>query len=87
ERTLGGASSPKPPGYSVDEQVVEGARQEEASKDTIRKTTKPCPRQIPVEKNRGCMPMKCPQPQCKFEWCWNCGLEWNCNCMGGHWFD
>uniref|UniRef100_A0A6I8NX28 E3 ubiquitin-protein ligase parkin n=1 Tax=Ornithorhynchus anatinus TaxID=9258 RepID=A0A6I8NX28_ORNAN len=74
-------------GYSVDEQVVEGACWEEASKDTIKKTTKPCPHcQIPVEKN-GCMHMKCPQPQCKFEWCWTCGLEWNCNCMGDDWFD
>uniref|UniRef100_A0A6I8PNH7 E3 ubiquitin-protein ligase parkin n=1 Tax=Ornithorhynchus anatinus TaxID=9258 RepID=A0A6I8PNH7_ORNAN len=76
-------------GYSVDEQVVEGACWEEASKDTIKKTTKPCPHcQIPVEKNgEGCMHMKCPQPQCKFEWCWTCGLEWNCNCMGDDWFD
>lgn len=35
----------------------------------------------------GCMHMKCPQPQCKLEWCWNCGCEWNRACMGDHWFD
>ncbi|XP_074044098.1 E3 ubiquitin-protein ligase parkin isoform X4 [Macrotis lagotis] len=74
--------------FMVDEQAAEKARWEEASKETIKKTTKPCPRcHIPVEKNGGCMHMKCPQPQCKFEWCWNCSLEWNRTCMGDHWFD
>nr|XP_058145645.1 E3 ubiquitin-protein ligase parkin isoform X6 [Dasypus novemcinctus] len=75
-------------GYRVDEKAAEQARWEEASKETIKKTTKPCPRcHVPVEKNGGCMHMKCPQPQCKFEWCWNCSLEWNRTCMGDHWFD
>ncbi|XP_042637507.1 E3 ubiquitin-protein ligase parkin [Orycteropus afer afer] len=75
-------------GYRVDEKAAEQARWEEASKETIKKTTKPCPRcHVPVEKNGGCMHMKCPQPQCRFEWCWNCSLEWNRTCMGDHWFD
>uniref|UniRef100_A0A8C2M2Z0 E3 ubiquitin-protein ligase parkin n=1 Tax=Cricetulus griseus TaxID=10029 RepID=A0A8C2M2Z0_CRIGR len=74
--------------YRVDERAAEQARWEEASKETIKKTTKPCPRcNVPVEKNGGCMHMKCPQPQCRLEWCWNCGCEWNRACMGDHWFD
>uniref|UniRef100_A0A2I3GFG0 E3 ubiquitin-protein ligase parkin n=1 Tax=Nomascus leucogenys TaxID=61853 RepID=A0A2I3GFG0_NOMLE len=74
--------------YRVDERAAEQARWEEATKETIKKTTKPCPRcHVPVEKNGGCMHMKCPQPQCRLEWCWNCGCEWNRVCMGDHWFD
>ncbi|XP_049708545.1 E3 ubiquitin-protein ligase parkin isoform X3 [Elephas maximus indicus] len=39
-------------GYRVDEKAAEQARWEEASKETIKKTTKPCPRcHVPVEKN------------------------------------
>ncbi|EGW05749.1 E3 ubiquitin-protein ligase parkin [Cricetulus griseus] len=38
--------------YRVDERAAEQARWEEASKETIKKTTKPCPRcNVPVEKN------------------------------------
>ncbi|XP_027702271.1 E3 ubiquitin-protein ligase parkin-like [Vombatus ursinus] len=86
--TLFQASGATAQAFMVDEQAAERARWEEASKETIKKTTKPCPRcHIPVEKNGGCMHMKCPQPQCKFEWCWNCSLEWNRSCMGDHWFD
>ncbi|CAD7691607.1 unnamed protein product [Nyctereutes procyonoides] len=74
--------------YKVDEKAAEQARWEEASKETIKKTTKPCPRcHVPVEKNGGCMHMKCPQPQCQLEWCWTCSCEWNRTCMGDHWFD
>ncbi|XP_074189892.1 E3 ubiquitin-protein ligase parkin isoform X2 [Rhinolophus sinicus] len=74
--------------YRVDEEAAERARWEESSKETIKKTTKPCPRcHVPVEKNGGCMHMKCPQPQCQLEWCWQCGYEWNRACMGAHWFD
>ncbi|XP_066104337.1 E3 ubiquitin-protein ligase parkin isoform X2 [Saccopteryx bilineata] len=74
--------------YRVDEKAAEQARWEESSKETIKKTTKPCPRcRVPVEKNGGCMHMKCPQPQCRLEWCWNCSCEWNRTCMGDHWFD
>lgn len=39
-------------GYVVDENAAMQARWEEASKETIKKTTKPCPNcHIPVEKN------------------------------------
>ncbi|XP_070376336.1 E3 ubiquitin-protein ligase parkin isoform X3 [Equus asinus] len=82
------ASGAVPQAYRVDERAAEQARWEEASKETIKKTTKPCPRcHVPVEKNGGCMHMKCPQSQCQLEWCWNCGCEWNRACMGDHWFD
>ncbi|XP_040614108.1 E3 ubiquitin-protein ligase parkin isoform X2 [Mesocricetus auratus] len=82
------ASGATPQAYRVDKRAAEQARWEEASKETIKKTTKPCPRcNVPVEKNGGCMHMKCPQPQCRLEWCWNCGCEWNRACMGDHWFD
>ncbi|KAF0884370.1 PRKN ligase, partial [Crocuta crocuta] len=74
--------------YRVDEKAAERARWEEASKETIKKTTKPCPRcHVPIEKNGGCMHMTCPQPPCGLEWCWACGCEWNRACMGDHWFD
>ncbi|XP_062952601.1 E3 ubiquitin-protein ligase parkin isoform X2 [Cynocephalus volans] len=85
---LSAASGTATQAYHVDERAAERARWEEASKETIKKTTKPCPRcHVPVEKNGGCMHMKCPQPQCRLEWCWNCGCEWNRTCMGDHWFD
>uniref|UniRef100_A0A8C3EZQ5 E3 ubiquitin-protein ligase parkin n=1 Tax=Chrysemys picta bellii TaxID=8478 RepID=A0A8C3EZQ5_CHRPI len=81
-------SSQEAIGYVIDEHAAMQARWEEASRETIKKTTKPCPScHVPVEKNGGCMHMKCPQAQCRFEWCWNCGLEWNRTCMGDHWFD
>ncbi|GAB5572039.1 E3 ubiquitin-protein ligase parkin isoform X4 [Prionailurus iriomotensis] len=86
--TLFEASGAVSQAYRVDEKAAEQARWEEASKETIKKTTKPCPRcHVPVEKNGGCMHMKCPQPQCRLEWCWACGCEWNRACMGDHWFD
>ncbi|KAF6115677.1 parkin RBR E3 ubiquitin protein ligase [Phyllostomus discolor] len=74
--------------YRVDEKAAEQARWEESSKETIKQTTKPCPRcRVPVEKNGGCMHMKCPQPQCRLDWCWHCGCEWSRTCMADHWFD
>uniref|UniRef100_A0A8C0MXL8 E3 ubiquitin-protein ligase parkin n=1 Tax=Canis lupus familiaris TaxID=9615 RepID=A0A8C0MXL8_CANLF len=86
--TLFEASGAVTQAYKVDEKAAEQARWEEASKETIKKTTKPCPRcHVPVEKNGGCMHMKCPQPQCQLEWCWTCSCEWNRTCMGDHWFD
>ncbi|XP_048210369.1 E3 ubiquitin-protein ligase parkin [Perognathus longimembris pacificus] len=82
--TLGAASQ----AYRVDARAAQQARWEAASKETIRRTTRPCPRcGVPVEKNGGCMHMHCPQPQCKMEWCWNCGCAWNRVCMADHWFD
>lgn len=39
----------------MDERAAEQARWEEASKETIKKTTKPCPRcNVPIEKNGEC---------------------------------
>lgn len=41
----------------MDKSAAEQARWEEASKETIKKTTKPCPRcSVPVEKNGECEP-------------------------------
>ncbi|KAL1263368.1 hypothetical protein QQF64_006107, partial [Cirrhinus molitorella] len=74
-------------GYIVDEEAALRARWEQASQETIAETTRPCPKcQVPVEKNGGCMHMVCLRPQCKFEWCWLCRVEWNRECMGNHWF-
>ncbi|XP_076964674.1 E3 ubiquitin-protein ligase parkin-like [Callospermophilus lateralis] len=85
--TLLEASGAAKQAYRVNERAAEHARWEEASKETIKRTTKPCPHcGVPLEKNGGCMHMKCPQPQCRLEWCWNCGCEWNRTCMGDHWF-
>ncbi|XP_067845336.1 E3 ubiquitin-protein ligase parkin [Heptranchias perlo] len=75
-------------GYVINEQAAQRARWEEASKQAIKETTKPCPKcQVPVEKNGGCMHMKCPRPSCQFQWCWLCSREWNRDCMGDHWFE
>ncbi|XP_028676945.1 E3 ubiquitin-protein ligase parkin [Erpetoichthys calabaricus] len=74
--------------YTINEEAARRARWEHASSETIKNTTKPCPKcQVPVEKNGGCMHMTCPRPNCKFEWCWHCSIEWNQNCRGIHWFD
>ncbi|XP_051868165.1 E3 ubiquitin-protein ligase parkin isoform X2 [Pristis pectinata] len=74
--------------YVVNEQAAQRARWEEASKQAIKETTKPCPKcHVPVEKNGGCMHMKCPRASCQFQWCWLCGREWNRDCMGDHWFE
>uniref|UniRef100_A0A671K2E8 E3 ubiquitin-protein ligase parkin n=1 Tax=Sinocyclocheilus anshuiensis TaxID=1608454 RepID=A0A671K2E8_9TELE len=74
-------------GYIADEDAALHARWEQASQETIAETTHLCPKcQVPVEKNGGCMHMVCPRPQCKFEWCWFCHVEWNRECMGNHWF-
>ncbi|XP_070568056.1 E3 ubiquitin-protein ligase parkin-like [Ptychodera flava] len=65
----------------------ERARWERQSIDTIKQTTKPCPKcKVPVEKNGGCMHMSCPRQQCQFQWCWNCEKEWNRSCQADHWF-
>ncbi|XP_037673521.1 E3 ubiquitin-protein ligase parkin isoform X2 [Choloepus didactylus] len=46
------ASGTATQGYRIDEKAAEQARWEEASKETIKKTTKPCPHcHVPVEKN------------------------------------
>lgn len=41
-------------GYEVDDHAAKQARWEDASKETIKRTTKPCPRcHVPVEKDGG----------------------------------
>uniref|UniRef100_A0A8C2DJV4 RBR-type E3 ubiquitin transferase n=1 Tax=Cyprinus carpio TaxID=7962 RepID=A0A8C2DJV4_CYPCA len=57
-------------GYTADEEAVFRARWEQASQETIAKTTHPCSK-------CGCMHMVCLRPQCKFKWCWFCRVEWN----------
>lgn len=32
------------------------------------------------------MHMVCSRTQCKYEWCWICGIEWNMGCLEDHWF-
>ncbi|XP_042188906.1 E3 ubiquitin-protein ligase parkin isoform X2 [Callorhinchus milii] len=79
--------APEQQAYVVDPQAAQLARWEEASRQTIEQTTKPCPKcHVPVEKHGGCMHMKCPRSSCLFQWCWLCGMEWNRDCMGDHWF-
>ncbi|XP_078412862.1 E3 ubiquitin-protein ligase parkin isoform X1 [Cetorhinus maximus] len=74
--------------YVINQQAAQRALWEEASRQAIKETTKPCPKcQVPVEKNGGCMHMKCPRTSCHFQWCWLCSKEWNCDCMGDHWFE
>ncbi|XP_062851081.1 E3 ubiquitin-protein ligase parkin isoform X2 [Trichomycterus rosablanca] len=51
-------------GYVVDENAALRARWEQATKDIINETTRPCPKcRVPVEKNGGCMHMTCPRAQ------------------------
>ncbi|MBN3271826.1 PRKN ligase, partial [Polyodon spathula] len=74
-------------GYVIVEEAARHARWEQASRDIILETTKPCPKcHVPVERSGGCMHMVCPRAQCRFEWCWLCSVEWNRECMGDHWF-
>lgn len=71
--------------YAVDPTRAAQARWEEASKTTIKVSTKPCPKcRIPTERAGGCMHMLC--SRCTFEWCWVCQTEWTRDCMGSHWF-
>ncbi|XP_072121850.1 E3 ubiquitin-protein ligase parkin isoform X4 [Mobula birostris] len=82
------AAATSPQDYVVNEQAAQRARWEDASRQTVKETTKPCPKcQVPVEKNGGCMHMSCPRAPCQFQWCWLCGREWNRDCMGDHWFE
>eukprot|EP00057_Strongylocentrotus_purpuratus_P035352 XP_798730.2 PREDICTED: E3 ubiquitin-protein ligase parkin [Strongylocentrotus purpuratus] len=79
---------PRGSGSEVDMERERRARWEsEESKRTIGETSKPCPNcKVPVERNGGCMHMICSRTQCKYEWCWICGIEWNMGCLEDHWF-
>ncbi|RWS14958.1 E3 ubiquitin-protein ligase parkin-like protein [Dinothrombium tinctorium] len=60
----------------------------ELSLKTIKGTTKPCPKcRTPVERDGGCMHMRCTRSGCGFNWCWICQSEWTRNCMADHWFN
>jgi parkin len=73
--------------FAVDPQQAERARWDREARECIERTTKSCPKcHVRIEKNGGCMHMTCAQANCKFEWCWICGVEWNRNCQGSHWF-
>ncbi|GLH07431.1 Potential E3 ubiquitin-protein ligase ariadne-1 [Gryllus bimaculatus] len=73
--------------YSVDPNRADKARWDDASKVTIKVSTKPCPKcRTPTERDGGCMHMVCTRPQCGFHWCWVCQTEWTRDCMGSHWF-
>uniref|UniRef100_A0A674MEW2 E3 ubiquitin-protein ligase parkin n=1 Tax=Takifugu rubripes TaxID=31033 RepID=A0A674MEW2_TAKRU len=71
--------------FVVDEGASLRGRWDRASLLLLQESTKPCPKcSAPVERNGGCMHMLC--PLCKAEWCWLCGVFWNRECMGDHWF-
>uniref|UniRef100_A0A3B3DZT6 E3 ubiquitin-protein ligase parkin n=1 Tax=Oryzias melastigma TaxID=30732 RepID=A0A3B3DZT6_ORYME len=71
--------------FVVDEEASRRGRWEQASRVLIQETTKPCPScSVPVERNGGCMHMHC--ALCQADWCWLCGVPWNRECMGNHWF-
>ncbi|XP_056903040.1 E3 ubiquitin-protein ligase parkin [Takifugu flavidus] len=71
--------------FVVDEGASLRGRWDQASLLLLQESTKPCPKcSAPVERNGGCMHMLC--PLCKAEWCWLCGVFWNRECMGDHWF-
>nr|XP_020477958.1 E3 ubiquitin-protein ligase parkin isoform X1 [Monopterus albus] len=72
-------------GFVVGEKASLRGRWDQASLLLIQKSTKRCPQcSVPVERNGGCMHMQC--PLCRAEWCWLCGVPWNRECMGTHWF-
>uniref|UniRef100_A0A3Q4AZ91 E3 ubiquitin-protein ligase parkin n=1 Tax=Mola mola TaxID=94237 RepID=A0A3Q4AZ91_MOLML len=72
-------------GFVVDEEASLRGRWDQASVLLLQETTKRCPQcSVRVERNGGCMHMQC--PLCKAEWCWLCGVTWNRECMGDHWF-
>ncbi|XP_076599714.1 E3 ubiquitin-protein ligase parkin isoform X1 [Chaetodon auriga] len=71
--------------FVVDEEASLRGRWDRASLLLLQESTKRCPQcSVPVERNGGCMHMQC--PLCKAEWCWLCGVTWNRDCMGDHWF-
>lgn len=60
--------------------------QESCSLRAVREVSKPCPRcQVPTERHGGCAHMRC--PNCAFEWCFLCGVQWSDECQFDHWFE
>ncbi|CAB0043401.1 unnamed protein product [Trichogramma brassicae] len=73
--------------YVVDPVKTKDAKWDEASKKTIKISTKPCPKcRTPTERDGGCMHMLCTRAGCGFQWCWVCQAPWTRDCMGNHWF-
>ncbi|XP_014211836.1 E3 ubiquitin-protein ligase parkin isoform X2 [Copidosoma floridanum] len=73
--------------YVVDPLKANDAKWDEASKKTIKVSTKPCPKcRTPTERDGGCMHMICTRAGCGFQWCWVCQAPWTRDCMGNHWF-
>uniref|UniRef100_A0A665WUK7 E3 ubiquitin-protein ligase parkin n=1 Tax=Echeneis naucrates TaxID=173247 RepID=A0A665WUK7_ECHNA len=71
--------------FVVREEASLRGRWDQASLQLIQESTKRCPEcLVSVERNGGCMHMQC--SVCKAEWCWLCGVSWNRECMGNHWF-
>ncbi|XP_049455987.1 E3 ubiquitin-protein ligase parkin [Epinephelus fuscoguttatus] len=71
--------------FVVEEEASQRGRWDQASVLLLQESTKRCPQcSVPVERNGGCMHMQC--PLCRAEWCWLCGVTWNTDCMGNHWF-
>ena len=73
--------------YEVSEQNSLLARwqDDENSRCTITRTTRPCPGcQVATEKSGGCNHMSC--VRCRLEWCWLCLVAWSRNCETDHWF-
>lgn len=72
--------------FPVDSEASLRSRWDRDSLLFIQESTKPCPQcSAPVQKNGGCSHMRC--TLCKAEWCWICGVPWNRDCMGNHWFE
>ncbi|XP_037543178.1 E3 ubiquitin-protein ligase parkin, partial [Nematolebias whitei] len=72
-------------GFVVREGASQRGRWDQASLLLIQESTKQCPCcSVPVERNGGCMHMRC--SLCRTEWCWLCGVAWNRDCMSNHWF-
>ncbi|XP_071370855.1 E3 ubiquitin-protein ligase parkin-like [Centroberyx affinis] len=71
--------------FVVEEEASVRGRWDRASLLFIQESTKRCPQcGVSVERNGGCMHMSC--PLCRADWCWLCGVSWNTDCMGSHWF-
>lgn len=76
---------PSEQSFPVDGEASLRSRWDRDSLLFIQESTKPCPQCCaPVQKNGGCSHMRC--TLCKAEWCWICGVPWNRDCMGNHWF-
>uniref|UniRef100_A0A1L8DSJ9 E3 ubiquitin-protein ligase parkin n=1 Tax=Nyssomyia neivai TaxID=330878 RepID=A0A1L8DSJ9_9DIPT len=73
--------------FSVDPNRAAEAKWDEATRTTIKISTKPCPKcRTATERDGGCMHMVCTRAGCGFEWCWVCQIAWSTECMGAHWF-